>query len=258
MLNGSFDLLGIKLTGEDDGVGSCSLVIGIPLTVGTKAFDDVAAVVVVEETVVVVVGAVVVVVGTGVVVVGAIVVVVGTVVSALITSIIEGFREFNWFLDLDFIRDLNDFRGSLKGLRVGFTTLTRLLVSIKFSLISSVFWLTVTGWMGTLVVVVINDCGVPTAGSDSSWRPTSSLAVSSAIVLKKLLLFRKRFLENKDFLENLFSFLCDSTASSTFSVTVTLGLRRLFLSSGLTGINLGFSTICLGAASGCSTVLLWD
>ena len=41
-----------------------------------------------------------------------------TVVLGLMTSILEGFK-FNWFLDFDCIRDLNAFRGNLKGLRVG-------------------------------------------------------------------------------------------------------------------------------------------
>ena len=60
-----------------------------------------------------------------------------TVVLGLMTSILEGFK-FNWFLDFDCIRDLNDFRGNLKGLRVGLVKLTGLLVSIKLAMISSV------------------------------------------------------------------------------------------------------------------------
>ena len=37
--------------------------------------------------------------------------------------------------------------------------------------------------------------------------------------------------------------------SSTFSVIARLGLTRLFLRSGLTGVNLGFSDIGLGEAA---------
>ena len=137
MLNCSFCLLGIKLNGE---AVVCCLDV-TPLSVGTNVLADVTRVVVVEETVVVVGGVVVVVdVVVVVVVVGTVVVVVGTVVETvgLMTSTREGFTEFNGFLDFDFISDLNDFRGSLNVLRVGLTTLTTLLVSIRFSLISSV------------------------------------------------------------------------------------------------------------------------
>ena len=186
----------------------CSLVEGIPLnTVGTNALTDVTTVVevvVVGCVVLVVVGGCVVVVGGGgdggVVVVVAIVVVDFVVDEAVVDNVVvgtlvEGFSELNWFLDFDLIKDLNDLRGILKGLRVNFAILRALLVSIRFSLIPCV------------VVVVVNDCGVSSAGSDSSWRATSSLGVSSAIFLKILFLLRKRFLGNKDFLENLFSFL---------------------------------------------------
>jgi len=187
-------------------VSCCSLVEGIPLnTVGTNALTDVTTVVeVVVVGCVVVVGGCVVVVGGGgdggVVVVVAIVVVDFVVDEAVVDNVVvgtlvEGFSELNWFLDFDLIKDLNDLRGILKGLRVNFAILRALLVSIRFSLIPSV------------VVVVVNDCGVSSAVSDSSWRATSSLGVSSAIFLKILFLLRKRFLGNKDFLENLFSFL---------------------------------------------------
>ena len=181
----------------------CSLVEGIPLnTVGTNALTDVTTVVevVVVGGVVVVVGGFVVVVGGGggvvvVVVVFDVVVDEAVVDSVVVGTLVEGFSELNWFLDFDLIKDLNDLRGILKGLRVNFAILRALLVSIRFSLIPCV------------VVVVVNDCGVSSAESDSSWRATSSLGVSSAIFLKILFLLRKRFLGNKDFLENLFSFL---------------------------------------------------
>ena len=206
MLNGSFDLLGIKLKGEDCVVCCCWLN-GIPLIVGIKGWPagTIARTVGVDVVVVgVVVGVVVVVVVTLVVVVGFLVVVVDvvvivvvvvggggggvvtvvvasvTVVLGLMTSILEGFK-FNWFLDFDCIRDLNDFRGNLKGLRVGLVKLTGLLVSSKLAMISSV----VSTVVGCCVVcgdggggVGINDCGVSPAGSDSSWLATSSLPVS--------------------------------------------------------------------------------
>jgi len=201
MLKGSFGLLGIELNGEAVVCGVCCCLDVIPLSVGTNALAAVTTVVVVEVTVVVVVGVVVVVVVVDVVDVVAVVVVVVVETVGLMTSNLEGFTEFTGFLDFDFINDLNDFRGSLNVLRVGLTTLTTLLVSMRFSLIC---W--VVCRREPLVVVDINDCGVSSAGFDSSWPSTSSLDVSSAIFLKKLFLLRKRFRENRDFLENVFSF----------------------------------------------------
>jgi len=238
----------------------------IPRTVGVDVVvvGVVVGVVVIVVVTLVVVGFLVVVVGVVVVVVGGgggvvvtVVVASVTVVLGLMTSILEGFK-FNWFLDFDCIRDLNDFRGNLKGLRVGLVKLTVLLVSIKLAMISSV----VSTVVACCVVcgdgggggVGINDCGVSPAGSDSSWLATSSLPVSSAIFLRKLLLGRKRFLENKDFLENIFSFLAFSveTESSSLSgsLSVRLVLSGFFLRSGLTGANRDFWTIGLTGPSG--------